>query len=177
MSSRKRKHGASPTPPGDLDDRLLHIQAYEADIRCGPTSARSLEASSLHIGEALIKHSTGDTEVWLDRCVGSIPSLRNPVCSMCSGTVADIRLTFTCGLSRVLSFPSSCYLGRTPAYHSPSDTMHVSSWIRRPCTKGQENGGRHPHPDGPISLRIRRTLSSSVRQKPKTTVEISAAAS
>ncbi|KAF9652545.1 hypothetical protein BDM02DRAFT_2771199 [Thelephora ganbajun] len=68
MSSRKkRKHGASPTT-GDLDDRILHIQAYEADIRCSPTSARSLEANGSHIGEALIKHSMGDnSEIWLDR--------------------------------------------------------------------------------------------------------------
>ena len=101
MSSRKRKHGANPST-GDLDDRLLHIQAHEADIRCSTTSARSLEANGLHIGEALIKHSTGGSEMWLDRYVRSIPSLPNPVCSVCSGTVADIHLIFTFGLSRVL---------------------------------------------------------------------------
>lgn len=68
MSGRKRKHGASPNA-GDLDDRLLHVQAYEADIRCSPTSARSLEASGLHVGEALIKHPTPGSEMWLDRYV------------------------------------------------------------------------------------------------------------
>lgn len=77
MSTRKRKHGpvASPTT-GELDNSL-HIQAYEVDIRCSPTSARSLEASGVRIGEALIKHSTADNaEIWLDRYVRYfIPSL------------------------------------------------------------------------------------------------------
>jgi len=67
MSSRKRKHGGGPTA-GDLDDHLLlHIQAYEADIHRNPASARSLEVNGLHVGDALIKHSTGDSEIWLDR--------------------------------------------------------------------------------------------------------------
>lgn len=101
MSSRKRKHGASPNT-GELDDRLLHIQAHEADIRCSQTSARSLEVNGLRTGEALIKHSAGGSEMWLDRYVRSISSLPNPVCSMCSGTVTDIHLIFTSGLSHVL---------------------------------------------------------------------------
>jgi len=76
MSSKKRKHDASPTR-GDLDDHLLHIQVYEADIRCNPTSVKSLEVNGLHIGEALIKHSTDESEIWLDRYViCHIPSLR-----------------------------------------------------------------------------------------------------
>ena len=100
MSGRKRKHGASPNP-GDLDHHILHpIQAYEADIRCSQTSARSLEASGPHIGEALIKHPTGGSEIWLDRYVRSMLPLQNPVCSMWSGTVTDIHLIFTFGLSR-----------------------------------------------------------------------------
>ena len=88
MSSRKRKYDASPTA-GDLNDRLLNIQVYEAEVRCGPTLARSLEADGLQIGEALIKHPTVETEIWLDRCVRSIPTSRNQnlVCSMCPGTV------------------------------------------------------------------------------------------
>ena len=67
-STRKRKHGASPTA-GDVDDHLLHVQAYEADIRCNPTSAKSLEANGPNIGEALIKHPAGESEIWLDRYV------------------------------------------------------------------------------------------------------------
>lgn len=103
MSSRKRKHRASPTA-GGLNDRLLHIQAYEAEVRRGPTLARSLEASGLQTGEALIKHPTGETEIWLDRCVRSIPTLRNQnlVYPMRPGTVTDIHGTFTFGLLRVL---------------------------------------------------------------------------
>ena len=83
MSSRKRKHGP-PTGPttGDLSDSgLLHIQAFEAGIRCNPTSAKSLEVNGLHIGDALISRSTlHDTEIWLDRCVrhSRIPSLQSP---------------------------------------------------------------------------------------------------
>ena len=76
MSSRKRKHGppAGPTATGDLravvDNNLLHIQAYEADIRCSSTSARSLEVNGLHVGEALVNRVTLDnTEIWVDRCV------------------------------------------------------------------------------------------------------------
>jgi len=99
MSSRKRKHGASPTA-GDLDHRLLHIQAYEADIRCSPASAKSLEANGLHVGEALIKHSTGDSGILLDRYVGCISRLQD--CT--PGTVTDILLSSTLGLSRI-SFP------------------------------------------------------------------------
>jgi hypothetical protein len=106
MSSRKRKHRASPTS-GDVDDRLLHVQAHEADIRCSPTSARSLEANGLHIGEALIKHSTVDFEIWLDRYVRYIPSLRLHVQRTPSGSVTDTLLTSTLGLSPV---PLSCLL-------------------------------------------------------------------
>jgi len=100
-STRKRKHDASPTAE-DVDDHLLHVQAYEADIRCNPTSAKSLEVDGSNIGEALIKHPTGELEIWFDRYVGYIPSLRNPVRSVYpSGTVTDILLTSTLGLSCV----------------------------------------------------------------------------
>ena len=68
-STRKRKHDASPTSGDSPDDSLLHVRAYEADICCNPASARSLEANGLHIGEALIKHSTGESEIWVDRYV------------------------------------------------------------------------------------------------------------
>lgn len=121
-STRKRKHDASPTAE-DVDDHLLHVQAYEADIRCSPTSAKSLEVDGSNIGEALIKHPTGKSsargsEIWLDRYVGHIPSLRNPVRSAyTSGTVTDILLTSTPGLSCIpRSYPSSLCLGGTPAY-------------------------------------------------------------
>lgn len=120
MLGRKRKHGASPNP-GDLDHRTLHpIQAYEADIRCSQTSARSLEASDPHIGEALIKHSTGGSEIWLDRYVRSTLPLQNPVCSVCSGTVADIHLIFTVGLSRSPPLPYLLILLHWRDPHSPT---------------------------------------------------------
>lgn len=177
MSSRKRKHDASPTA-GDLNDRLLHIQAYEAEVRRGPTMARSLEASGLQTGEALIKHPTGETEIWLDRCVRSIPTLRNRnlVCAM--RPVTDIHLTFAFGLLCALLLRlSSCCLGGLLLTSSPSDMMCVSSWIRYPLSKGQESGDRHPHLGGPTSRRIRSTRSFFVTQKPRSSAEISVDAS
>jgi hypothetical protein len=74
MSTRKRKHGPPSTDTdyptaGDLDNTLLHIQAYEADVRCSPTSAKSLEANSLHTGKALIRYSAANEGVWVDRYV------------------------------------------------------------------------------------------------------------
>ena len=113
MSNRKRKHDVSPTA-GDLDDHLLHIQAYEADIRCSPTSARSLEANGPHAGEALIKHPAGDSEIWLDRCVRYTPLLPNPVRSACSRAAIDILLTSAFGLSRVLPYLSPLLPWRDP---------------------------------------------------------------
>jgi len=79
-SIRKRKHDSSPAE--DIDDRLLHVQAYEADIRCSPTSARSLEVNGPNIGEALIKHPTGEPEIWLDRYVRCTPRRGTP-CVQC----------------------------------------------------------------------------------------------
>ena len=74
MPSRKRKHGspADPTVAGHLaavDNNLLHVQAYEADIRCSSTLARSLEVNGLHVGQALVNRTTLNTEIWVDRCV------------------------------------------------------------------------------------------------------------
>ena len=114
MSSRKRKHG-----PEDLDNGLLHIQAYEADIRCSPTSARSLEANGLHIGEALINHSTlANAEIWLDRCVRpSVLSLRTlHVRTPAPGTVTDILVTphLVCCSVFLFCIFSFCHLGGTP---------------------------------------------------------------
>ena len=179
-STRKRKYDASPTS-GDLDDHLLHIQAYEADIRCNPSSARSLEASGPQIGEALIKHSTEGSDIWLDRYARyhHISSLRNPCIP--PGSVSDIRnpldLSFIIGLSCIpLSYIVFVVLEELSLTRNPPDTMHASYWTPNPA-RIQENGGHHPHPAGLISPRIQKTPSSSVRKKPKTIVEISVAAS
>ena len=177
MSNRKRKYDVSPTA-GDLDDHLLHIQAYEADIRCSPTSARSLEANGPHAGEALIKHPTGDSEIWLDRCVRYTPPVTEPRAFgvLQSGNRYPLNLRPWFVACPSISFPSIALEGPLLTC-SISDTMHASSWIRYPLIKGQENDSHHPHLGGPISLRIQRTLSSSVRRKSKITVEISVAVS
>lgn len=142
MSNRKRKHGppassTAPTSIRDLDNRLqlLHIQAYEADIRCSSTSARSLEVDGLHVGEALINHSAPDnlTAIWLDRCARQPVPLLQILCVRATyvpRTVADTPVTLYSVCLQSVPFSSSLLLllWRDPSsLLRPLDTMHVSS--------------------------------------------------
>lgn len=151
--------------------------------RTRPTSAAALprpdpwrptvppqERLSSNIPQVTQKY--GSTGMW-----DTSPRYRTPCAQHApSGTATGTLLTSILGLSPFLfHLSSSSCIGGTPLTRSPPDMTHVSCWIHYPPT--QENGGHHPHPDGPIFLRIQKTLSSSVGQKPRITVEISIAAS